>query len=111
MKKVKRTGKTCRKCKKTIKRKIFKNRLSMRRFLLKGMTSPHNTTQYLMKNKSTPFFCDDDIELVPSSMIILDDEDCIFNLGAKESIVSTSDESLGYIAEKKYEEDVHIPNE
>ena len=111
MKKIKRSGKTCRKYKKILKRKILRNKLSMRRFLLNGISSPHNTTQYLMKNNSTPFFCDDDIELVTSSMIILDDEDCIFNLGKKESLVSTTDESLGYIVKKKFEEDFHIPNE
>ena len=64
-----------------------------------------------MKNHYTPFFCDDDIELIPSSMIILDDEDCIFNLNKKELFVSTTDESLSYIVEKKCEEEIHFPNE
>ena len=111
MKKISSAGKSCKKCKKTVKRKILKNKLSVRRFLMNGIYSPRNTTKYLMKNNSTPFFCDEDIELVSSSMIILDYEDCILNLNKKESFVSTTDESLEYIVEKKCEKTNNIPNE
>ncbi len=56
--------------------------------------SPHNTTRYLIENNSTPFFSGDDI--MPSSIVIIDDEDSFFEkskCGEIESI-PTSGETI-----------------
>ena len=83
------------------KRKIFHKSLSLRRFKLKTIIAPHNTTQFLIKNKSTPFYLDDDIELVPSSMIIIEDENPLFDFNLQE-IVSTAEESVYNCIVKNY---------
>ena len=102
MKELRRADDCCRKSKKRyLKRKIFRNKLSLKRFLLKGVLSPLNTTQYLIKNNSTPFYSEDDIELVPSSMILFDDENPLFDFNIKETLYSTTDETVNNLADQK----------
>ena len=83
------------------RKKIFHNSLSLLKFKLKTVIAPHNTTQFLIKNNSTPFFSEDDIELVPSSMIVIDDEKFLFDFSLQES-VSTAEESDFNNKEKNY---------
>ena len=85
----------------TKRKKIFHNSLSLIKFKLKTVIAPHNTTQFLIKNNSTPFFSEDDIELVPSSMIVIDDEKFLFDFSLQES-VSTAEESVFNNKEKNY---------
>ena len=102
MKKLRKAENCCTKSKKPfLKRKIFHNKLSVRRFLRKLAFSPLNTTQYLIKNNSTPFYSEDDIELVPSSMILFDDEKPLFDFNIKETLLSTNDETINFLAVQK----------
>ena len=41
------------------------------------INAPHNTSQFLIENNSSPFYEDNDIkmDLIPSSLIILDDSE------------------------------------
>ena len=108
MKKLKKAENCCKKSKKRfLKRKIFHNKLSVKRFLLKGVLSPLNTTKYLIKNNSTPFYSEDDIELVPSSMILFDDENPLFDFDIKETLLSTTDKTVNILADQKKD----FPNE
>ena len=108
MKELRRADDCCRKSKKRyLKRKIFRNKLSLKRFLIKGVLSPLNTTQYLIKNNSTPFYSEDDIELVPSSMILFDDENPLFDFNIKETLLSTTDKTVNILADQKKD----FPNE
>ena len=65
-----------------------KKGLTQKRRFLKGIrkhkkkytqiNAPHNTSQYLIENNSSPFYEDDDdtnVDCIPSSLIILDDSD------------------------------------
>jgi hypothetical protein len=65
-----------------------KKGLTQKRRFLKGIrkhkkkytqiNAPHNTSQYLIENNSSPFYEDDDdtnVDYIPSSLIILDDSD------------------------------------
>ena len=65
------------------------------------INAPHNTSQFLIENNSSPFYEDEDtdIDFIPSSLIILDDseelldEDSIYQ--RKSSSTSTLGESFG----------------
>ncbi len=70
---------------------------SKKRFI--PINAPHNTSDYLIENNSSPFFEDDDIEIKPSSLIILEDSEELFeedaNYQRKTSSASTFGESIG----------------
>ena len=105
MKKYKKYGNRSINSKKILaKRRIFHNSLSLRKFKLKTFIAPHNTTHFLIKNNSTPFYSEDDIELVPSSMIVIDDEKTLFDFKMQEIISTTEESSNTY----NYSEKNHI---
>ena len=63
------------------KRRFFKRiRKSQKNY--NQINAPHNTSQYLIENNSSPFYEDDEdsnICVIPSSQIILDDTEDLFN--------------------------------
>ena len=84
----------------TQKRRFFK-RIKNDKEKNNQINSPHNTSQFLIENNSSPFYEDEDtdIDFIPSSLIILDDseelldEDSIYQ--RKSSSTSTLGESFG----------------
>ena len=83
----------------TPKRRWFKRikNCSKKRFY--PINAPHNTSDYLIKNNSSPFYEDDDIEIIPSSLIILEDSEELFdedsNYQRKISSAFTQGETIG----------------
>ena len=73
-------------------KKYFKKRY-------KQISAPHNTSEYLMENNSSPFYEDEDADLIPTSLIILEDSEELFDddsiLQRKISSISTLGESIG----------------
>ena len=65
----------------------------------KQISAPHNTSEYLIENNSSPFYEDEDVDFMPSSLIIIDDSEELFdedsNLQRKISSTSTLGESIG----------------
>ena len=63
------------------------------------MKAPHNTSEYLIENNSSPFYEDENADLIPSSLIILEDSEELFDddsiLQRKISSTSTLGESIG----------------
>ena len=63
------------------KRRFFKRiRKSPKNY--NQINAPHNTSQYLIENNSSPFYEDDEdsnVCVIPSSQIILDDTEDLFN--------------------------------
>ena len=84
----------------TQKRRFFK-RIKNSKKRNNQINAPHNTSQFLIENNSSPFYEDEDtdIDFIPSSLIILDDseelldEDSIYQ--RKSSSTSTLGESFG----------------
>ena len=63
------------------KRRFFK-RIKKSKKKYTQIDAPHNTSQYLIENNSSPFYEDDDesnVDIIPSSLIIPDDTEDIFN--------------------------------
>lgn len=52
-----------------------RNKKNAKKNPLLFMMAPVNTSKYLIKNNSTPFNYEDAIDIVPSSYILLDDND------------------------------------
>ena len=85
----------------TQKRRFFKSIKYYTKKRYNQMKAPHNTSEYLIENNSSPFYEDEDtdIDFIPSSLIILDDseelldEDSIYQ--RKSSSTSTLGESFG----------------
>ena len=83
----------------TQKRKLFKRIKNCSKKRTNPINAPHNTSDYLIENNSSPFYEDDDIEILPSFLIILEnseellDEDSIYQ--RKISSTSTFSESIG----------------
>ena len=84
----------------TQKRRFFKG-IRKPRKKYNQINAPHNTSQYLIENNSSPFYEDDDdinVDFIPSSLIILDDsedlldDDLIYQ--RKMSSASTQGESV-----------------
>ena len=84
----------------TQKRRFFKG-IRKPRKKYNQINVPHNTSQYLIENNSSPFYEDDDdinVDFIPSSLIILDDsedlldDDLIYQ--RKMSSASTQGESV-----------------
>ena len=65
----------------------------------KQISAPHNTSEYLMENNSSPFYEDEDADLIPTSLIILEDSEELFDddsiFQSKNSSTSTLGESIG----------------
>ena len=64
----------------TQKRRFFK-RIKNAKEKNNQINSPHNTSQFLIENNSSPFYEDEDtdIDFIPNSFIILDDSEEIFD--------------------------------
>ena len=83
----------------TQKRRLFKRIKNIPQKRYNPINAPHNTSDYLIENNSSPFYEDDDIDFIPSSQIILEDseelsyEDSICE--RKNSTTSTQGESFG----------------
>ena len=83
----------------TPKRRLFKRIKKCAKKISNPINAPHNTSDYLIKNNSSPFYEDDNIEIIPSSLIILEnseelfDEDSIYQ--RQNSSASTHGESIG----------------
>ena len=85
----------------TQKRRFFK-RIKNAKEKNNQINSPHNTSQFLIENNSSPFYEDEDtdIDFIPNSFIILDDSEEIFDdedsiYQKKISSASTRGESFG----------------
>ena len=84
----------------TQKRRFFK-RIKNTKKRNNQINAPHNTSQFLIENNSSPFYEDEDTEIdfIPSSLIILDDSEELFdedsNYQSKISSSSTLGESFG----------------
>ena len=82
------------------KRRIFK-RIKNAKKRNNQINSPHNTSQFLIENSSSPFYEDEDMnfDFIPNSFINLDDSEEIFdeesNYQKKMSSASTLGESFG----------------
>ena len=65
----------------------------------KQISAPHNISEYLIENNSSPFYEDENADLIPSSLIILEDSEELFDddsiLQRKISSTSTLGESIG----------------
>ena len=81
------------------KRRYFKRIKKYSKKRYKKISSPHNTSEYLIENNSSPFYEDEDVDFMPSSLIILDDSEELFDddslLQRKISSASTLGESIG----------------
>ena len=85
----------------TKKRRYFK-RIKNSKKRNNQINAPHNTSQYLIENNSSPFYEDEedtDIDFIPSSFIILEDSEELFDEDSlyqkKISSSSTLGESFG----------------
>ena len=81
----------------TQKRRFFK-RIKNSKKRNNQINAPHNTSQFLIENNSSPFYEDEDTDtdFIPNSLIILDDSEEIFNeIQRKTSSESTIGESFG----------------
>ena len=82
----------------TKKRRYFK-RIKNSKKRNNQIESPHNTSQYLIENNSSPFYEDENADLIPSSLIILEDSEELFDEDSlyqkKISSSSTLGESFG----------------
>ena len=84
----------------TQKRRYFRRIKNVKEKFIQ-ITTPHNTSQYLIENNSSPFYEDDDIDadFIPSSIIILEDSEELLeddsNYQRKTSSASTLGESIG----------------
>ena len=82
----------------TQKRRYFK-RIKNSKKRNNQINAPHNTSQYLIENNSSPFYEDENADLIPSSLIILEDSEELFDddsiLQRKISSTSTLGESIG----------------
>ena len=61
----------------TQKRRFLK-RIKKQKKKYSQIDAPHNTSQYLMENNSSPFYEDDEdlnVDIIPSSLIIIDDSE------------------------------------
>ena len=82
----------------TQKKRFFKRikNLSKKRAQIKA---PHNTSEYLIENNSSPFYENENVDFMPSSFIILEGSEELFdedsNLQRKISSSSTLGESIG----------------
>ena len=83
----------------TKKRRYFKGIKNYSKKRYTQIKAPHNTSEYLIENNSSPFYEDEDVDFIPSSFIILDDSEELFdedsNLQRKISSSSTLGESIG----------------
>ena len=83
----------------TQKRRLFKRIKKYSKKRSNQIDAPHNTSEYLIENNSSPFYEDKDVDLIPSSLIILDDSEELFDedsiLQRKISSTSTLGESIG----------------
>ena len=81
----------------THKKRFFKRIKNSKK--INSFRAPHNTSQYLIENNSSPFYEDEDVDFMPSSLIIIDDSEELFdedsNLQRKISSTSTLGESIG----------------
>ena len=84
----------------TQKRRYFRRIKNVKEKFIQ-ITTPHNTSQYLIENNSSPFYEDDDTDadFIPSSIIILEDSEELLdddsNYQRKTSSASTLGESIG----------------
>ena len=84
----------------TQKRRFFKTVKRTKKKFMQTKT-PHNTSQYLIENNSSPFYENDDIDadFIPSSLIILEDSEELFDEDSiyqkRVSSDSTHGESIG----------------
>ena len=83
----------------TQKRRCFKRIKNSSKKGSNPINAPHNTSDYLIENNSSPFYEDDDIEIIPTSMIIVEDSEELFDEDSiyqrKISSASTHGESIG----------------
>ena len=83
----------------TQKRRFFKSIKFYAKKRYNQIKAPHNTSEYLIENNSSPFYEDEDVDFMPSSLIIIDDSEELFdedsNLQRKISSTSTLGESIG----------------
>ena len=59
-----------------IKKRRFFKRIKQSKKKYFQINAPHNTSQYLIENNSSPFYEDDDdinVDFIPSSLVILND--------------------------------------
>ena len=83
------------------KRRFFKAKKNARK-KWKSINAPHNTSQFIIENNSTPFYENEDeisSDFIPSSLISLDDFEEIFDEDSKYqrkiSSLSTQEENTG----------------
>ena len=83
----------------TQKRRFFKRIKKNTKKRFNQINSPHNTSEYLIENNSSPFYEDENVDFMPSSLIILDDFEELFDedslLQRKISSTSTLGQSIG----------------
>ena len=84
----------------TQRRRLFKRIKNSPQKRYYPINAPHNTSDYLIENNSSPFYeDDDDINFIPSSLIILEDSEELFDdepiFERKISSASTHAESIG----------------
>ena len=81
------------------KRRFLKSIKFCAKKRFKQIKAPHNTSEYLIENNSSPFYEDEDVDFIPSSLIIIDDSEELFDedltLQRKISSTSTLGESIG----------------
>ena len=83
----------------THKKRFFKRIKNFKK--INNFRAPHNTSQYLIENNSSPFYEDEDnnIDFIPSSLITLEDTEELFDEDSdyqrKFSLASTLGESFG----------------
>ena len=82
----------------TQKRRLFKGIKSYAKKRYNQIKAPHNTSEYLIENNSSPFYEDENVDFMPSSLIFLDDSEELFDedsiLQRKISSSSTLGESI-----------------
>ena len=83
----------------TQKRRLFRRIKNHAQKKYKPINAPHNTSDYLIENNSSPFYEDDDIDYIPNSLIILEDSEELCDddsiIQRKISSASTHGESFG----------------
>ena len=83
----------------TQKRRFFKGIKKYSKKRYNQINAPHNTSEYLFDNNSSPFYEDEDDDFMPNSLIILNDSEELFDedsiLQRKISSTSTLGESIG----------------
>ena len=81
------------------KRRFFKRIKKYSKKRYKQINAPHNTSEYLIENNSSPFYEEEAVDFIPCSLIIFDDSEELFDddspLQRKISSTSTLGESIG----------------